>query len=65
LSAPFNWKWTGQDGDGEFGLQEFGLQLDIYSIIRQAQALEEEATREAVIAWLREHGYTVEKKEEE
>lgn len=54
-----NWKWTGQDGDGDFGLQ-----LDIPAIIEQMRNLEEEAAREAVIAWLREHGYTVEKKEE-
>lgn len=59
MSTPFNWKWTGQDGDGDFGLQ-----LDIPAIIEQMRNLEEEATREAVIAWLRDHGYIVEKKEE-
>lgn len=59
MSAPFNWKWVGQAGD-----DEFRLQLDYLSIIEQMRNLEEEATREGVIAWLREHGYTVEKKEE-
>jgi hypothetical protein len=43
---------------------EFGFKLDMRAIVDRMVGMEEDATREAVIAWLRQNGYRVEKEKD-
>lgn len=50
----WNFSWSRDDG-------AYTLTLDLEAVVRRMNELEEEATREALIGWLRANGYTVEK----